>query len=81
MKSERHSYAKAQSDRDVLLTAEQAASYLRLSKSTLARLRYEGRGPRYVKTGPQTRCRVLYHQTDIDRWLEQRRRSSTSEPL
>jgi hypothetical protein len=59
-----------------LLTAREAAVWLRLSLRSLERLRLVGGGPVYVKAGR----RVLYRQADLDTWIASRVRGSTSEP-
>ncbi len=56
--------------------AVDAARYLALSASTLAKMRLRGDGPQYVKVGPRA---VAYRKTDLDAWLEGRIRKSTSE--
>jgi len=43
-----------------------AAKYLGLSKSTLDKMRVDGRGPRYLKIGG----RVFYRLTDLDAYIE-----------
>lgn len=43
-----------------------AAARLGLSKSTLDRMRCEGRGPRYLKVGK----RCFYRPADLDAYLE-----------
>jgi hypothetical protein len=48
---------------------------LGLSESTLAKLRLSGYGPAYCKLGR----RVLYQPHDLDAWLAQHRRQSTSD--
>ncbi len=50
---------------ETLLTTEQAAWLLRISRKTLERMRVEGRGPRFVKIG---RC-VRYRQRDLLTWI------------
>ena len=57
------------------LTVPEAASYLRLTKSTLDQWRTAGKGPRFIKAGK----RVLYDSVDLDRWLNGNKRSSTSD--
>jgi excisionase family DNA binding protein len=47
-------------------TGPEAAQYLGLSKSTLEKMRVEGRGPRYLKLG----ARCFYRRTDLDAYLE-----------
>jgi predicted DNA-binding transcriptional regulator AlpA len=62
-------------DFNSLLDAKAAANFLALSPSTLAKLRIYGGGPRYLKLGR----RVAYSREDLDAWLNQNRRSNTSE--
>jgi predicted DNA-binding transcriptional regulator AlpA len=54
-----------------------AAEYVGLSERTLEKLRVIGGGPRYAKLGRA----VVYDTADLDRWVEERQRTSTSEPL
>ena len=58
-----------------ILNTKQAAHYLGLSPSTLAKLRLSGDGPIFIKM----RSRVGYQISSLDEWLAQRRRRSTSE--
>jgi excisionase family DNA binding protein len=51
---------------DTLLTADEAAEYLRLSRKQLQQWRYFGRGPTYVKVGRGVR----YRRSDLDAWLD-----------
>ena len=62
---------------DVLMTPEQTAKQLGLGVSTLARWRLEGIGCRFAKLGRSVR----YRQSDIDDWLENQTRQSTSEEV
>ena len=55
-------------------TAE-AAAYVQLSPGTLAKMRVRGDGPTYSKAGARV---VLYAQDELDNWLKERRRRSTS---
>jgi len=58
------------------LNTSEAAFYLRLSSSTLAKWRLAGGiGPEFLKLGR----RVIYAKASLDLWLLSRRRSSTSE--
>ena len=57
------------------LRPPEAARYVALSSSTLAKLRLTGSGPPYFKAG---RC-IVYDALDLDDWLAQRRRRSTSD--
>lgn len=59
-----------------LLTTEEAAKYLRLSPRTLERYRVTGEGPRFLKVGRL----VFYRQSDLDEWLKNKSRGSTSDP-
>lgn len=54
----------------------EAAQYLRLSTSTLAKMRIRGTGPSYTKAGSKL---VLYKKVDLNTWLQDRQRISTSE--
>jgi predicted DNA-binding transcriptional regulator AlpA len=59
-----------------LLRAPEAADYLRLSPSTLAKMRLRGDGPVYTKLGLRL---VGYEQQHLDDWLARQRRRSTSD--
>jgi hypothetical protein len=52
-----------------------AARYLSLSHRTLEKLRGTGNGPQYFKMGRA----VLYAIGDLDLWLSENRRRSTSD--
>ena len=54
----------------------QAAKIVKLSTSTLAKMRIRGDGPQYTKSGPKV---VLYKVSDLTDWLASRSRRSTSE--
>ena len=56
------------------LRVPDAAEYLRLSVSTLAKMRLRGEGPPYSLAGKRI---VLYDKADLDQWLADRRRTST----
>ena len=58
------------------LRASEAADYLRMATSTLAKLRCQGGGPRFAKAGPRL---VIYDRADLDAWLAERMCHSTSE--
>jgi predicted DNA-binding transcriptional regulator AlpA len=60
----------------VLLRPPLAAAFLGLSVSTLAKLRLRGDGPPYCKLGPRA---VGYRRADLDAWLTERTRRSTSD--
>jgi hypothetical protein len=62
--------------RRTILTAREAADYLRLHPVTLAKMRVTGvHGPSFLKLG----SKVVYDQSDLDAWLDSRRRRSTSD--
>ncbi len=61
---------------DLLLTVEEAAARLKLSKHTLNRWRVTGEGPPFVKYGPRL---VRYAAARLDAWEQARSHSSTSE--
>jgi predicted DNA-binding transcriptional regulator AlpA len=58
-----------------LLTAREAAAFLRLSASWLAKARMRGDGPPYVKLGRSVR----YLQGALLQWMKSRMHLSTSE--
>jgi predicted DNA-binding transcriptional regulator AlpA len=60
------------------LRAPQAAAYVGLSPSTLAKMRLRGDGPLYAKAGSRI---VIYDKADLDAWLGARRRRSSSDSL
>lgn len=59
-----------------MLDTSEAAEYLGLSASTLAKMRIAGSGPAFRKIGPR---RVVYHPDDLAAWLDASRRRSTSD--
>ena len=59
-----------------MFIAEDAATYLGVARQTLAKLRWSGDSPPYFKVGR----RVLYEKDDLDAWISQRKRRSTSDP-
>ncbi len=60
---------------NTLTTQNQLADLLSVSPRTLERWRVEGIGPQFTRAGR----RILYRMTDVDCWLEQNVRGSTSE--
>ena len=65
-----------QFDPDRRLRVSDAARYLGLSESTLAKMRLRGDGPTYSKAGVRV---VVYAMADLDAFLDARRRTSTSQ--
>ncbi len=63
-------------DSNKKMRSPEAASYLRMAESTLAKLRCYGGGPRFAKVGPRL---VIYDRADLDAYLADRMCRSTSE--
>jgi Helix-turn-helix domain len=61
-------------DIPTIFDTTEAARFLGLAQSTLAKLRLSGRGPIFCKLGR----RVLYRQADLDDYLSSCRRRSTA---
>jgi excisionase family DNA binding protein len=61
---------------EILLTVEDAAARLKISKHTLNRWRVTGEGPPFIKSGPRL---VRYDQAALDAWAQERTRSSTTD--
>lgn len=59
----------------MMFTTEKAAEYLGLKNTTLEAWRCRGGGPLFVKMGKAVR----YRREDLDRFLNARVRTSTSE--
>jgi len=60
----------------LLFRPSQAAFYLGLSVSTLAKMRMRGDGPPYVKIGSRA---IAYDRSDLEDWIRIRKIRSTSE--
>jgi predicted DNA-binding transcriptional regulator AlpA len=58
------------------MRAPEAAKFLALAESTLAKMRLRGDGPSFVKAGPRA---VTYRKIDLESWLEARVRRSTAD--
>lgn len=61
---------------DTLLTVEDAAARLKISKHTLNRWRVTGEGPPFVKYGPRL---VRYGVGTLDAWARERLYANTSQ--
>src|SRR5262245_59233114 len=61
---------------DPLLPPTEAAAYLHVSPRTLEKWRMHGGGPRY----PKLVDRLVYTQQDLDAWVAEQTRTSTSDP-
>jgi excisionase family DNA binding protein len=57
------------------LTTEKLAEFLNISVQTLNKWRWEGKGPRFVKLG----SRVVYDQADVEAYMAQQVRRSTTD--
>jgi predicted DNA-binding transcriptional regulator AlpA len=57
--------------------AKEAATYLRVSRSTLAKWRMKALGPPYHRCGPRL---VFYLKDEIDRWLAECDEPSSAGP-
>ncbi len=60
-----------------VLRTKQAARFLGVSPTFLEKARVYGGGPPFVRLGTRA---VGYRAEDLEQWLEQRVRRSTSEP-
>jgi len=61
----------------VRMSVTEAAAYTGLAASTLNKKRMDGTGPCFIKLSAR---RVAYDAADIDKWIDSRRRLSTSDP-
>lgn len=60
---------------DVLLDPNEAAAFLKMSLSWLAKARMRGDGPPYIKIASSVR----YSEKALEQWVKTRQRLSTSE--
>ena len=58
-----------------VLRPDAAAAFLTLSTQRLAQMRLDGSGPPFCKIGRT----VTYRRADLEAWLSERRRMSTSD--
>lgn len=63
-------------DQDRLLTVDDAAARLRISKHTLNRWRVTGEGPPFIKYGPRL---IRYVVAALDAWALERLYANTSQ--
>jgi len=61
---------------DTLLNEKQAARFLNFTPRCLQAWRQRGGGPKYVRISSRA---VRYRRQDLDSWIEERLKSSTSE--
>jgi len=74
------SMKQADSLEEELLTTAETAKLVRLSISTLERMRAQGdSGLTYIKLGKGKRAKVGYRRRDLEAWLDAQRFSSTSQ--
>ena len=64
---------------EVWMTPDEAASYLRVRKATLAMWRATGKGPRFRKLSQEKPGHVRYRQRDVDDWLMSDGKESAAE--
>lgn len=57
------------------MRVDEAARYVGLAASTLAKMRVRGDGPRYAKAGKRI---CVYDQIDLEDWIRSGARRSTS---
>jgi hypothetical protein len=61
---------------DGRLDTKNTAAYTGLSAKTLAMMRCNGKGPKFVKRG-----RIFYYREDLDAWLMEGRVQSTAQAI
>lgn len=61
---------------DSLLNIQEAARYVSLSVSSLAKFRVYGGGPKYVRLSPRS---IRYRKSDLDEWVAARMHANTTE--
>ncbi len=67
-------------DGERLLTPDQAAETLKVSKPTLARWRCTGFGPPFIKLGDRPQSPVRYRLSDVNDFIKNGVRVSTCDP-
>jgi predicted DNA-binding transcriptional regulator AlpA len=73
--SEREDATPSAAVKRAMLLTRDAAAYIGLAQQTLAKMRWSGDSPPYFKVGRQ----VVYDRADLDAWLAERKRRSTSD--
>ena len=56
------------------LDTKNASAYLGFSTKTLAMMRWQGTGPKFIKKG-----RIFYYLEDLDEWMKTPRLTSTAQ--
>lgn len=54
----------------------EASAYTQVTKEQLAQLRFNGKGPKFLKPSPRV---VLYRKRDLDEWLASSVHTTTAE--
>ena len=75
-KSENRKSPSQKAPQAVLWTEKETSKYIGFDARTLQSWRMKGTGPRYVQISP--RC-IRYRPEDIDQWIKERLRRSTSD--
>ncbi|MDF7641752.1 helix-turn-helix domain-containing protein [Bifidobacterium sp. ESL0784] len=61
---------------DEILTTQQAADILKVTRNYLSQLRFHEEGPKFVQCGRRT---IRYWKSDIQKWLDENLHQSTAE--
>ena len=77
MRSDKSTKRQPSTGDDPLYRPREAAGYVLLAESTLAKRRLRGDPPEFLKVGPRL---VAYQKSALDRFLADCRRTSTSDP-
>lgn len=64
------------SEKTLYLRPHDAAEYLQLTVSTLAKMRCKGGGPNFIRAGSKV---VLYDVRDLNAWMESHKFGNTSQ--
>ena len=60
------------------LNTAQAAAAIGITPESLKFWRFKGKGPKFIKYGPEKNARCAYDPADIEAWLAERKFDSTS---
>lgn len=52
-----------------LFSREEAASYLKIGKRYLDKLRLSGKGPKFIKLGEEVNGLIKYEKKDLEDWI------------
>jgi len=70
------SFLRKSQDLDNLYTEPQAAHFLNFTPRCLQAWRQRGEGPKFVRVSSRA---IRYRKIDLDNWIKERLKSSTSE--